>query len=199
MLRSKNMSELKGGTGVPPLDAPCPVPLGGTMANAPSGIAGGGIALRFGAKRVRPRGGRTLFTRRSVRGIFPGVHAAGKNDPVLSAVGDGGNQEGAPAPSWTFPGTVGRGTGARSAACFYLWCLLSGSPRSGIAGGRAAAAAGRGTGDGRGRFAVRRGRGTGDGRQARTLCCAPGTRDGGRGVLGRGGSVREKGKYGKSL
>ena len=52
------------------------------MANAPSGIAGGDIALRFGAKRVQPARGWTLFTRRSVRGIFPAVHAAGKNDPA---------------------------------------------------------------------------------------------------------------------
>ena len=50
------------------------------MANAPSGIAGGGIALRFGAKRVRPHRGRTLFTRRFVRRIFRHVHAATKND-----------------------------------------------------------------------------------------------------------------------
>ena len=49
---------------------------------------------------------------RSVRGIFRHVHAATKNDPFLSAADGGGNQEGAPAPSWTLPGTVGRGTGA---------------------------------------------------------------------------------------
>ena len=48
---------------------------------------------------------------RSGRGIFRHVHAATKNDPFLSAADGGGNQEGAPAPSWTLPGTVGRGTG----------------------------------------------------------------------------------------
>ena len=90
--------------------------------------------------------GWTRFTRRSVRGIFPDAHV---NDPFLSAAIGGGSQEGAPAPSWTLPGTVGRGTGdPRWGACFCRGCLLSGSPRSGIAGGRAAAAAGRETGAG---------------------------------------------------
>ena len=66
-----------------------------------------GATLRFGANRAKPPRGWALFTLRSVRRIFPDVHAAGKNDFVLSA--GGGNQEGASAPSWTLPGAGGRG------------------------------------------------------------------------------------------
>ena len=157
------------------------------------------MALRSGAGGPAEAGTPTL---RSVRGIFRHVHAATKNDPFLSAAVGGGNQEGAPAPSWTLPGTVGRGTGARWGACFCRGCLLSGSPRSGIAGGRAAAAAGRETrgrahalrcapgdegretGDGRGRSAARLGtrderRGTGA--DAPPRAWERGTRDGGIG------------------
>ena len=70
---------------------------------------------------------------------------------ILSA--GGGNQEGAFGPFLDFSRdgrgrfAARRGTedgGPRSAACFFWKCLLSGLPRSGIAGGRAAAAAGRG-------------------------------------------------------
>ena len=40
--------------------------------------------------------------------------------PILSAAGDGGNQEGAPAPSWSFPGT--RDGGRKSpVGCLLLW------------------------------------------------------------------------------
>ena len=89
-------------------NAPCLRPLvGGTMATAPSGIAGGGSALRFGAKIAQSRWDRAFFTRRSVRGIFPAAHVAGKNDLNLSA--SGGNQEGTPVPSWTFLRTLDGG------------------------------------------------------------------------------------------
>ena len=50
---------------------------------APPGQGPGGAmvcALRFGAKRVQPARGWTLFTRRFVRGIFRHVHAVTKND-----------------------------------------------------------------------------------------------------------------------
>ena len=65
-------------------------------------------ALRSGVGVPASAGTPTL---RSVRGIFPDARVVGKNDPFLSAANGGGNQEGAPAPSWTLPGTVGRGTG----------------------------------------------------------------------------------------
>ena len=117
---------------------------GSTMANAPSGDAGGGIALRFGAKNAQSRWDRAFFTRRSMRGIFPAAHVAGKNDLNLSA--SGGNQEGTPVPSWTFPRTLDRGR--RSPPN----CLLL-TPRPAIrlaakrhCRRRAATAAGRGTG-----------------------------------------------------
>ena len=60
--------------------------------------------------RTRPGfAGGMAMALRSVRGIFRHVHAATNNDPFLSAADGGGNQEGAPAPSWTLPGTRGRG------------------------------------------------------------------------------------------
>ena len=147
--------------------------------------------------RTRPGfAGAMAMALRSVRGIFRHVHAATKNDPFLSAADGGGNQEGAPAPSWTLPGTVGRGTGARWGACFCRGCLLSGSPRSGIAGGRAAAAAGRET---RGRAHALRcapgdeGRETGDGRGR--SAARLGTRDERRGNRERPGAPRRGGFY----
>ena len=58
-----SLKSLKGGRSAPPFRVPLPpaASLGGTMANAPSGIAGGGIALRLGAKRVRPHKGPDPF------------------------------------------------------------------------------------------------------------------------------------------
>ena len=91
--------------------------------------------------RPGPLVGRGGFTRRCVRGIFRRVHAAVKNDPVLSAATGGGNQEGVP-PSWTFPRGTGDGS-PWSAACFCWKHLQSTWPRSGFGGGRAAAAVGR--------------------------------------------------------
>ena len=126
-------------------NAPCLRPLvGGTMATAPSGIAGGGSALRFGAKNAQSRWDRAFFTRRSVRGIFPAAHVAGKNDLNLSA--SGGNQEGTPVPSWTFLRTLDGGR--RSPSNCLLLTLL---PAIRLAAKRhcrrrPAAAAGRGTG-----------------------------------------------------
>ena len=131
-------------------------------------------ALRSGAEVPAEAGTPTL---RSVRGIFPDARVVGKNDPFLSAANGGGNQEGAPAPSWTLPGTVGRGTGVPGrlpAAVEGACCparrgaaLPAGGPlrrrrrRTKDGRGRFAARRGRGTGDGRGRSAARRGRGTG--------------------------------------
>ena len=130
-------------------------------------------ALRSGAGVPASAGTPTL---RSVRGIFPDARVVGKNDPFLSAANGGGNQEGAPAPSWTLPGTVGRGTGVpgrlpaavRGACCPARRgaALPAGGPlrrrrRRTKDEGRCAARRGRGTGDGRGRCAARRGRGTG--------------------------------------
>ena len=109
-------------------------------------------------KRPAPFGGWTFFTRRCVGGIFRRVHAATKNDsdsfrrhrrrkpgrgsgPFLDFSRDGETGDGSPRPG-----------------AFFCWeCLLSGSPRSGIAGGG------------------RCGGGTEDEGRARTLRCAPGT------------------------
>ena len=82
--------------------------------------------------------------RRSMRGIFPAAHVAGKNDLNLSA--SGGNQEGTPVPSWTFPRTLDGGR--RSPSNCLLLTLL---PAIRLAAKRhrrrrAATAAGRGTG-----------------------------------------------------
>ncbi len=152
-----------------------------------------------------PLGGRTLFARRSVRRIFRHVRAATKNDsasfrrhrrrkpgrgsgPFLDFSQDGR------ATLCRAPGT--EDGGPRSAACFFWKCLLSGSPRSGFAGGRAAAAAGRGT---RGRARTLR-CAPGTRGRAHALRCAPGTRDGRRetrdGRRGTGDEGRETGDEG---
>ena len=63
--------------------------------------------LRFGGashsalaqKGSGPHRGRTLFTRRSVRGIFPAAHAAGKNDSTFFA--EDGDEGPIPLPSPT--------------------------------------------------------------------------------------------------
>ena len=97
----------------------------------------------------------------SLRGIFPGVRAAGENDLASFRRQRRRKPGRGCGPFLELPRDEGRGAGSpRSAAIFYWECLRSGSPRSGIAGGRAAAAAGRETKDGRGRFAARRRRGT---------------------------------------
>ena len=140
--------------------------LGGTLFARRSVRSFGEMAEPFPRGGHRPGfAGAMAMALRSVRGIFRHVHAATKNDPFLSAADGGGNQEGAPAPSWTLPGTVGRGS---PVGCL----LLSGVPavrlaaerhcrREGRCGG---GDEGRRTKDGRGRCAARRGRGTGDGR-----------------------------------
>ena len=74
----------------------------------PSGTAGGASRSALAQKGSDPHRGRTLFTRRSVRSIFPAAHVAGKNDFILSAA-SAGNQEGTPAPSWNFPRTEDEG------------------------------------------------------------------------------------------
>ena len=140
-----------------------------------------------------PPRGRTLFARRPVRGIFRHVHAATKNDSASFRRHRRRKPGRGSGPFLDLAQDVGTGDGGpRSAAIFYRWCLLSGSPRSGIADDRAASAAGQahslrcaprdegrartlrcaqgdeGRGDGRMRSAVRRGRGTGDeGRETR--------------------------------
>ena len=135
--------------------------------------------LRFGAKRVRPHRGRTLFTRRFVRGIFRHVHAVTKNDsdsfrrhwrrkpgrgfgPFLDFSQDGRGR---------FAARWGRGTGA-PVGCLLLLrvpavrlaaerhCRREGRCGGGTRdGGRRADASLRtlGTKDGRIRCAVRRG------------------------------------------
>ena len=99
--------------------------------------------------RGSPRGGCLGFTRRCVRGIFRHVHAATKNDSVFPAAG-GGKKEGASTPSWTLPGTVGRGTRGpgRLPASTGSACYPPGRGAA-SAGGAAAAAAGRGRGGSR--------------------------------------------------
>ena len=148
----------------------------------------------------------------SLRGIFPGVRAAGENDLASFRRQRRRKPGRGCGPFLELPRDEGRGTGSpRSAAIFYWECLLSGSPRSGIAGGRAAAAAGRETEDGRGRFAVRRRRGTGAGarvtgppgrwsRQPETWPPAPGpAAPGGRFPGGTGGpALRRAGAGGAS-
>ena len=111
-----------------------------------------GLTLRFGAKRVRSHRDRTLFTRRSVRGIFRHVQevncpkgarettlgcAAAKND--LTSFRRGRRKPGRrPLPGLS-PGDEGRKSPVN---CLLLsGYLRSGSPRSGLAGERAAAAA----------------------------------------------------------
>ena len=92
-----------------------------------------GFALRFGAKRVQPLGW-TRFIRRSVRGIFPAVRAAGKND--LSSFRRGRKPGRGFGPFLDFSGDVGTEDGGpRSAACFCWEGLLSAWPRSGFGGG----------------------------------------------------------------
>ena len=111
-----------------------------------------------------------------LRGIFPGVRAAGKNDLASFRRQRRRKPGRGCGPFLELPRDEGRGTGSpRSAAIFYWECLLSGSLRSGIAGGRAAAAAGRGTGDGRGRFAARRGSRRLPSSSG-SVCCPPGRR-----------------------
>ena len=159
-----------------------------------------GFALRFGAKRVQPLGW-TRFIRRSVRGIFPAVRAAGKND--LSSFRRGRKPGRGFGPFLDFSGDGG----PRSAACFCWECLLSAWPRSGFGGEGAAAAAGRGTGagaspragDGRRRTGDE-GRGTGD-EGRRTGDEGRGTRDVGTvrwevGVRGLGRCRRVVGRRG---
>ena len=129
------------------------MPRSGTMARKGSGPKGAGPFSH--AARVPCPGRAGSATLRSVRRIFPDVQevncpegarettlgcAAGKNDFVLSA--GGGNQEGV-SPSWTFPRRT-RDESPRSAARCYRGCPLSGSPRSGLAGGGAAPAVRRG-------------------------------------------------------
>ena len=118
-----------------------------------------GLSLRLGAKRVRSHRDRTLFTRRSVRGIFRHVQevncpkgarettlgcAAAKNDPT-SFRRRRRRKPGRGSPSWTCPLGDGRGRfaarrgrGSRSAACRYRGLLLAAWPRSGFGGGNAA-------------------------------------------------------------
>ena len=129
------------------------------------GFAGAmAMALRSGAGVPAFAGTPTL---RSVRGIFRHVHAATKNDPFLSAAIGGGNQEGAPAPSWTLPRTLGRRTGVPGR----LPPSIDGACCPARRGAALPAIGPLWRQDGRGRCAARRGRGTGDGGR--------GTRDGG--------------------
>ena len=84
--------------------------LGGTLFARRSVRSFGEMAEPFPRGGHRPGfAGAMAMALRSVRGIFRHVHAATKNDPFLSAADGGGNQEGAPAPSWTLPGMRGRG------------------------------------------------------------------------------------------
>ena len=137
-------------------------------------------ALRSGVGVPAEAGTPTL---RSVRGIFPDARVVGKNDPFLSTANGGGNQEGAPAPSWTLPGTVGRGS---PVGCL----LLSGVPAVRLAAERHCRREGRCGGGDEGRrtgadAALRagdEGRGTGAGAALRTL----GTKDGAELIFGPG-------------
>ena len=129
------------------------------MAKAPPALPEGLCTALWRETGPAPWGW-TRFTRCSVRGIFPAVRAAGKNDlgsfrrgrkpgrgfgPFLDFSGDGGRRTGVP----------GRLPASAESACY--------PP------GRGAASAARGPlrrrdgrrGDGRGRFAARRGRRTG--------------------------------------
>ena len=140
-------------------------------------------ALRFGAKTSSPLRGGTFFARRCVRGIFRRVHAATKNDPASFRRHRRRKPGRGSGPFLDFSRDGGTGDGSpRLGACFYWECLLSGSPRSGIAGGGAAAAAGRRTGDGRRRCAVRQGRETKDGGRGTGADAALRAGDGGRGT-----------------
>ena len=100
--------------------------------------------LRFSAKNAQSRWDWAFFTRRSMRGIFPAAHVAGKNNFILSA--SGGNQEGTPVPSWTFPRTLdgGRRSPSNCLLLTLLPAILLAAKRH--CRRRAAAAAGRGTG-----------------------------------------------------
>ena len=100
--------------------------------------------------RGSPRGGCLGFTRRCVRGIFRHVHAATKND-LASFRRRRRRKEGRGfGPSWTLPGTVGRGTKVpgRLPASSGSACYPPGREAA-SAGGGAAAAAGRGRGGSR--------------------------------------------------
>ena len=70
------------------------------------------FALRLGAKpRQPPRGLPRFYTSLRERDFSSRTRRDEKMIWLLSAAGGGGNQERASAPSWTLPGTVGRGTG----------------------------------------------------------------------------------------
>ena len=139
-------------------------------------------ALRSGAGVPAEAGTPTL---RSVRGIFPDARVVGKNDPFLSAANGGGNQEGAPAPSWTLPGTVGRGTGVpgRLPAAVRGACCPARRGAALPAGGPLRRRdEGRGTGAGAALRAGDEGRGRRAGASLRTL----GTKDGAELIFGPG-------------
>ena len=182
---------------------------GGTMANAPSGIAGGDIALRFGAKRVQPARGWTLFTRRSVRGIFPAVHAAGKNDPASfrrhrrrkPGRGFGPFLDFSQDGRGCFAARRGRGTevpGGVPASVEGACCPARRGAALPAGGPLRRRDEGRGTACGR--FAAH----AGDEGWAHTLRCAPGTRDGrgrfaARQGTGDGGAERGRDRFGPCL
>ena len=136
---------------------------------ASPGVPPMAMALRLGAGPAK-----AAPTRRSARGIFPAAHVAGKNDSDSFRLAPE-TRKGAPLPGpfpggrgtkvpGRLPASIGstccppgreaasaegplrrQDGGPRSAACFCWKYLLSAWPRSGFGGGRAAAAAGRGS------------------------------------------------------